>query len=216
MGTAPRPHEDCVDVEAAIGLLKRFKPTCLVIAHAMYSPCPDESERILAFDNAKSRLRKIADFWLRSEDIPTFKAAGEEASDVVYAQCDGMYATSPKLVWAKVNGFLNLWQRNQATMRFGPQQIHVRGYLGRWRSHQTETFRTCHAFLSPTWMLRGLRLKRKSGSSIVVAKHREPLALIDPTYDVLDLLGDTEWLVNLSRAVADATGLPLKMHRHLE
>ncbi len=215
MGWRSKSHKICVDLEAATGLLSRAGADRLILAPAMYSPDPDASQRILAFERSRSRIRKVADVWLKSNDIPKFEDAASRISEAVQGKCDAMYATKPKLVWASIDSTLTLWVKGKAKIRFNRNTIEVLRHLGNWTSWPTAHFRTCHAFLSPTWAKRGLKLRRGLGRSILVTERREPMAFFDPTYDGLDLMADTAWLVELSRAVADATGLPLRMHKNL-
>jgi hypothetical protein len=211
-----KPHENPVTFTAAVKALKRANTKTMIVAHAMYSPDTKVSERILAFKQSRSRIRKIIDFWLDANDIPRFKEAASAIGELVLGQCDAMYATSPKLVWGEVNGLLYFWQKGHAKMQFCKEHINIRRRFGNWDSIPTSKFNACYAFLSPNWVTRGLKLTRPIGPSLLVTKRKELMAFLDPTYDGLDLMADTAWLVDFSRAVSSATNLQLRFHKDLK
>ena len=100
-------------------------------------------------------------------------------------------------------------------MQIDAENIMHRGFLGKWYVNATQDFQDCTAFASSSWVTRGVRLKRHRGPGLVITKYKDPFAYLDPTYDGLDLMADTAWLISLSKAVSAASGLPFRTDKNL-
>ena len=212
-GRKTEPHQQVVGINDVLSSVPDSANGSFLLCEGRYSPDPTVSQRILAFQILNTRLKKAFDGWLRTDDVDLLKAAAGEKFRP--AQCDAMYATPAKYVWSIVDGLLSIWSHRWLNARIGSEVVELRDRLGGWTSFSTSEFTMCHGFLSDSWATRGVRLKRRWKKHLVIAKRTEPLTFIDPTYDGLDLMAETEWVSDLAYAVAEATQLPVKVHKYL-
>lgn len=202
-----------MEIDEIMALLARVRTGTAVVAKAQYSPDPGKAERTLVFTEKGQRLIKLADAWLAPK---TYNELITRLPDASPGACSAMYNTNPSYVWATRKKELHLWQRGSLVARFASQESHVKGsIIGMWSTYRNATIAFVHAFLSRSWVHRGVRLECAEGRNLVIAKSLEAMAIIDPTYDGLDVMCDAAWVGELASAIASATGVPLKMDKEL-
>lgn len=209
------PHEtplDISEVTSKLGAVSRFRG---VVVKAQYSPNPDIVERTIVFWDHGQHIVKALDSWLTPDTYEQLLAAFPQVAPPARGSCSAMYSTSPKYVWAHRDNELHLWQNKILVARFNSRESRVRRLLGIWSVIPATRLSSIHAFLSQTWIKRGVVLQRKYQRDITIASEREPMALIDPTYDGIDVMCDASWVVDLARAISAITKSPLKVDNSL-
>jgi len=207
------PHEMPLQRDQAMALLNEARLNGAVIVKAQYSPSPTKVERTLVYRAHGQRLRKVADVWLAPE---TYNEVLNQFPNASLGSCSAMYSTIPEYVWAQRDNELRLWHNGTITARFTNQECHTRGNLiSLWAVSPNSSFAGVHAFLSKTWIRRGVRLERKFGRSVNVAMAKEPMAFLDPTYDGIDVMCDASWAADLAAAIASITGIKLIVDKGL-
>lgn len=203
------PHERPMELDEILSFLRQKQLKRAVVVKAQYSPDPVEVERTLVFSDRGRWLNKVADEWLTPE---TYKEVLRQFDEVAVGSCSAMYGTKPTYVWAVHCDELRLWESGTLVAHFTSQETQVRRKIvGLWSRNPNTHFACVHAFLSKTWIRRGVKLERKIGGNILVAKSTEISAFIDPTYDGLDVMCDASWVTNLARSITDITGIELKV-----
>lgn len=186
-----------------------------VLVKGQYSPDPEKSERTIIFSMLGPYLWKVADVWLSPSGHAELHSRLGGTSTIFSGSCDAMYATSARHVWAVVNQELHLWRRRILIARFSAREVVRRRGLVAWSTHPIQSFTCCHGYASLTWAKRGVALERTLGRRVVIAETTELAALIDPTYDGIDLMCDAGWIGDLVRAITAVTSLPEKLDEGL-
>ncbi len=203
----------------ADAVLQKLRPRAhqrFVVAVAQYSPNPQEAERFIVFSLLGTYLRKAADVWLTPAGHVELLSRLRTISQVAVGSCDAMYATRAGRVWAAVGEELYVWRRGILVARFSSEQAVIRNMvMFGWCSYPVTAFTSCRGYVSPSWIKRGVALERSQGRTVVVAEAMESMALIDPTYDGIDLTCDASWVGDLARAISNATNLPLEQDKNL-
>lgn len=145
------------------------------------------------------RPRLVVDAWMTRAN-----AAGLAARlGTSLGGWDVMFATD--WAWAWGGAPFSVWcRRGRVLTVTGPGQVTTRFLLGE-RSHPVVAVEVA---LSPDWVTRQVGVRTAGGEAIWIARAREPMATLAPTYDGLDLLADASWAVQLSLALAAALGVP--------
>lgn len=211
------PHETPRQLEEILEKLREWQLEKAIVARGQYSPAPLRSERTLVYRQGTSRLAKIVDAWLAPADGEAVVSVLKARCETVVGACDAMYATAPRYVWATEARALQLWHRGVLVGSFTGDQCRVRRSLfHRWHAVPCTSLASVYVFLSPTWSRRGVMLERGPHPGVLVAAKKELSAWLDPTYDGIDLICDASWAVELARAIAATTGLPLRLHEDLQ
>lgn len=209
-------HQSPSTVEAVLKTLGPGPRRRFVVVGAQYSPDPQQAVRVLIFSRIGPYLWKAADVWLTPEAYAELLARLRAICEVAVGLCDAMYATAARYVWATVRDELHVWHRRRLVARFSAQYAVLRNRAGLiWSRYPVTAFKSCRGYVSATWYKRGVALERSLGRKLVVASATESMALIDPTYDGIDLMGDASWVGDLARAISNATCLPLKLDEGL-
>ncbi|MCP4967215.1 MAG: hypothetical protein GY926_18540, partial [bacterium] len=179
---------------------------------AQYSAAPEEPQRTIVFSRLGWYLRTAANVWLTPNCHAELTSRLGAISQMTLGSCDAMYFTPARRVWAAIGDELHLWHWKILVARLSPREAAIRkqAMLG-WSAYPVASFSSCHAYVSPTWARRGVALERMLGRRLVVAEATEPSALMDPTYDGIDLMCDASWVGDLAQAVSAVTCLPLEM-----
>ena len=211
----PSPHETPKHPDAILASLRPAPQKRFVFAKAQYSPDPATIERTIIFSEVGPYLCKSSDAWLSPDDYVELLSQLRNTCHVSTGSCDAMYGTTARHVWSADEGQLRLWRRRLLIATFSAQNISIRNTLVGWSDHETRSFTSCHGFVSATWRKRGVALERRLRPGITVAETSEPMALIDPTYDGIDLMCDASWVGELARAISNVTSLHLKLDNGL-
>ncbi|HEY5995035.1 MAG TPA: hypothetical protein VIU46_10615 [Gallionellaceae bacterium] len=200
-------------------MLKQLRPKPhqrFVVVVGQYSPNPQKAERFLVFSCLGPYLWKAVDVWLTPAGHTELLSRLCASSQVAVGSCDAMYSTKARHVWATVGEELHVWRRGKLIARFSTQQAVIRNKaMFGWSNYPIEAFRSCRGYVSLFWFKRGVALERSLGRTVVVATATESMALIDPTYDGIDLMCDASWVGDLARAISSATHLPLDLDKSL-
>jgi hypothetical protein len=167
---------------------------------AQYSPNPMEVERVsvIAVD-ARPRVR--ADAWMAPAEIEKLvKALGARQGET-----DAMYATRWSLLWA-TSPFFCLWDRRGKRAWVEDGRLCLRRDV-----LDKEQLVAVEAYVERGAVERGVRISLVSGKRRVIARQREWMAKIDPTYDHIDLFVDASWARSLARSMAAALDIPLEL-----
>jgi hypothetical protein len=188
----PRPAVDLLREVAATGNL--------VVGVAQYSPTPIEVERVSVIAVDK-RPHVRADAWMAPPEIKRLV----QALSARRGETDAMYATRWSLLWTAEPTFC-LWDRR------GKRAWIENGRLCLRRDAlEKEQIRAVEAYVEPGAVERGVRILLVSGKRRVIARQREWIVKIDPTYDHIDLFVDASWARSLARSLADALHIPLEL-----
>ncbi len=159
---------------------------------------------------------KAADVWLTPPGYIELLSRLRSVSQVAVGSCDAMYATRARHVWAMVDEELHVWRRRRLVARFSLAQAVIRkNAMSGWSTFPIASFTSCRGYVSSSWIKRGVALARPQGQTVVIAEATESMALIDPTYDGIDLICDASWVGDLARAISNATHLPLELDKNL-
>ncbi|MBI3736396.1 hypothetical protein HY256_07770 [Candidatus Sumerlaeota bacterium] len=207
-----KPHEIPESADSIQSTLEGERLEHVVLAKGQYSPDPAKAQRVLIYSRCEFSLIEVADVWMAPETQTRVEAWLCHRGSVYPGSCDAMYGTAVKYIWAPCEGELWFWKRGRLIGKFGQNECCVRKRpFGSWSRFPTAEFSSCHAFLSKGWSERGVSLEPVCGKSLVLAKKREISVMIDPTYDGLDLICDANWVLDLAKAVSEATTIPLKI-----
>lgn len=200
-------------------LLQQLRPTPgtrWLVATGQYSPAPAAATRVIVFADPGSRLRIRLDAWLAPSELPLLVTALAKHGEARVVKSDAMYATPPEHVWSREGDALRLWRRQRLIARIEADRVSLRSRWWRsWQHAAVADFSAVHAFLAPDWARRGVRLVRRADGAIAIADAVEVAALLDPTYDGIDLLCDAAWVTDLARDIAEVTGLPTEIDADL-
>ncbi len=205
-------HESPAAPESVLRKLRPRSQHRFVVVQGQYSPDPEKTERTLVFSCIGWCLRKAADVWLTPAGHAELLSGLGAVSQVATGSCDAMYSTPAGRVWAELGDELHLWHWKMLMARFSSQKVKIRNQaMIRWSDHSVASFRSCHGYVSATWAKRGVALERTLRRRLVVAEVTEPMALMDPTYDGIDLLCDASWVGELAQAISAVTQLPVEL-----
>lgn len=129
---------------------------------------------------------------------------------VIAGKSDAMSATSPVYVWAKIYNVLHCWKNGTLVFKGGAAGIKVAKAHDIPLSH----IQAISCDISQDWSRRTISVVTANGK-IELASRTEWSVQFDPTYDGVDLLCDSSWLLALGRAIADTLDLPLIVHPDL-
>lgn len=145
----------------------------------------------------------LVDAWLPSSSIAplvdALRAAGLHAREGGW---DTMYATAHRYAWTTDRrGPFEVWS---------PAGLECALVDNSFRSASARVpvadIASIEPYVSADWIERGVRLRRRDGTTMTVARDEDHAPQLDPTYDGLNLLADVWWTHALARAVADALG----------
>jgi hypothetical protein len=142
--------------------------------------------------------------------LPGLRAAASEGATVWPGELDFMAKTDWKLAWTEAPAPFHLVARE----RDGCKVESAACLLGS-RSIPRPEIVSVHAFLEQGWLERGVALRLRSGEELDVARDRDEFVAIDPTYDGINLMCDTSWVLSLGRSLAAALGVPFTRHEDL-
>lgn len=142
------------------------------------------------------------------EAVAPLQAALAELTEARPGEFDTMHATPMTLGWsvgaepALVVAHDGLVLRTRAD---GDLEVRGRGALARSAVARVE------ALLSDTWAERevALVLATNPEEKVTIASCVEPMAVIDPTYDGIDLMLDGGWAPSLARTLGEQLGVPV-------
>lgn len=169
----------------------------LAVGHGQYW-ADLEAERVTVLDVGAARptilwngpVRKDA----RAEVLADLRRRAAEVRDV---ETDTMAFTPLTLAWSIDDRPFTLWDRRGRRVWREGDHLRVR-----WRRDPTPVgqIRGVVARLSPDWFVRQVDVVPLSGVAMPIARAREEMVHLDPTYDGIDLFCDAAWAVALTRA----------------
>lgn len=178
----------------------------LVFCQGQYHPKPQLSRRILIYARKPRRLIPLFDGWVVPEIVED--PGWRSSYNFLVGRCDAMYATTVHNLWFA--------DRNEFQL-YGPESGGAPGELAlqeRIDRSEREKYHAVHCWVSDDWVDRGVRLEGPK-TRREIAQISEPIAMIDPTYDSLDLSMDAAWVTDLGKDLADFLRIELKSHPDL-
>lgn len=176
----------------------------ILVAAGQYSPDPNACERVLVLALKWQAGAVLADGWMAAGARDALCA---HLADLAPRQgaCDAMYATAWRCAWTTDGGGFEVWDEGGRLLWHDAHGVHLRDV--------TAPLDVCgvHGFVRNGWVKRGVALRLTKGGGLELMAVDEEAAVIDPTYDGLDLLTDASWVVALARAVADGLGVPVHL-----
>lgn len=173
----------------------------LVAAGGFGGPSGHERVGVLALDADHPAV--LVDAWLPSKDVASLvealRAAGLHAREGGW---DTMYATSHRHAWTNdPRGPFEVWSDTGLLCAVVD---------GSFRSANARVpvadIASIEPYVSPDWIERGVRLRRRDDTTVIVVRDEDHAPEWDPTYDGLNLLADVWWTHALARALAAAAG----------
>jgi hypothetical protein len=160
--------------------------------------------RFTVIDVGRRRPRVLwDDGWPRSEPTMAFESLRHRAESFRMGEFDTMHATKWRLAWTIDAGEFSLWDRTGLRLWTGDNQIHRRGHQPISVADAVKV----EATLSEGWFKRGVAVGLKSGNVFSVASANEPMTMVDPAYDFIDVMFDASWVTALAKALAAALGV---------
>lgn len=174
----------------------------ILIAVGQYSPDPQSAQRVALFESSQC----VCDRWIRSADLPALREHLAKGRTVRTGEMDAMYATAWHCAWTTDGGPFELWDREGLL-------AYQQGDTVLLRSGERAAMGDIayvHAFLGEAWIERGVRLVLKDGRALTVARQEDPISLIDPTYDAINIQCEAAWTVSIARSLARILGVPVE------
>lgn len=152
-------------------------------------------------------------FWSGWVDLAKLRvdlASTAKQVQVIAGESDAMFATSPVYVWAKISNVLHCWRSGALVFKVSVTGIEMA------KAHDIilSRIQAVSCDISEDWSKRTISAATANGK-IELASRAEWSAQFDPTYDGVDLLFDSSWLLALGRAIADTLDSPLIVHPDL-
>lgn len=188
------------------------KPLKLLVARGMYSPLPNTAWRYIVIVPSAKPV-ELTSAWMKKTEHGTLIRALAEQVDVVVGQCDAMYSTPWNLAWfVDEEGRFGLWTPEERLLAVSGGHVLMTNRNGK---SEASDISTVIGWLSRDWTQREVRLRFKGGEEVRVTRQVDRQPLDDPTYDGLDLSCDAAWLVEVTRSIAVALGVPFELHPDL-
>lgn len=192
-------------VDVATFVAKWPSDRVILIARGVYSPSA-EGDRWIAFTlEDRGRLAFLGEHWLREKDLADVR---DRNPTVQVGRCDAMFATPFRYVWCQLDGSLVVWRRTRRIAMIQRRRILLRR-PHKWRQLVTTRLDNVEVYVSPDWVTRAVRFNGRRNAHWDVARQRDRIIHLDPTYDRISLDADTHWATCLAEEAAAVTRLPL-------
>jgi hypothetical protein len=186
-------------LDAVMSASPTSAPHVLVVGQCPVKVDERWAERIGVLELA-GRPRVLVDAWAHHETIDELRAR---------LRCDPpggwdvMFATSWQWAWGGAP-FSVCSRRGVAVRVLGPGRAALHTLA---RVHEHEVLRVC-AEINDQWTVHRVGVETSGGRTLWIARHIEPFAVLDPTYDGLNLLADAAWAAELGKSLAGALAVP--------
>ena len=182
--------------------------TTLLVAKGQFSPNSKEKVRVGILEDAIC----LIDEWIAPEDFNLLVRALAKNRPVRSGQWDTMFATSWNYAWSTDRDDFIIYDRKGKLAWQVEGQLHLRSQ----EPIATSSMAAVQAYVSGNWVLRGVRVELKDGSAIKVAEERDVIALVDPTFDEINLLFEAAWAASLAQAIGQALAIPVQIDECLQ
>jgi len=206
-------------LDTAQNLLNSFdsrNQSIIIVASCQFSPDPKISERFVAYHFDNNRLLSEYDCWLNKEERDKIPDLAKGKYEICSANCDGMYSTAIKYLWFEYNNEFYLFYKTYLQVKIGNNKLlffNKKGDVKREIIIENDDIIKC--FLSQNWIKRGVEYIKNSKKKLL-AFQKDYIAIIDPTYDRINLMFETTWLTELGYAISKFTGLSFEMDNDLK
>ena len=198
--------------ERVVQALGEERPA-LLLARGMYSPSPRTAERVMVIALGDAEPVKLNDSWMTKVERKALQQGLKRRWDALPGHCDAMYATTWNLAWTDgERGRFQLWSPKERLLAIEGDRLRLSENRGDLVARDV---RAVVGWLSDDWVRREVRLKLRSGGEVLVIGQDDDMPAIDPTYDSFNLFCDAAWVVDLTRSIAKAVGVPFEMHPDL-
>lgn len=200
------------DIDAAGG-----RPSWLLARGLLPSDTAEGSSaaRIGVLEVGDGRPVLRADVWLADDELQRLREELHDRGDVRTGRWDVLFATRWRLAWTDDGEPFALWDRRGRRAEVIDDTLRVR--LGSAaHAWPCSDLVAVEVHLAAAWVLREVRITRRDGGPVIVARQREWFAASDPTYDMLELGFDAWWAVELAQELARRLVLPLRIPEPLQ
>lgn len=203
-----------IPLKAARGALDRARGPggreVLAAEADMYS---EVGRRVFLLAVAGEHLVQAADIWLAPGDLADLCQGPDAASP---AQCNAGFADRWNHAWCTQAGRLRLWNPGHLVLEATTGAVRLPpGWFHREKTVPASDLHHIHGWLGDDWVKRGISLVPREGEPLVIVTRREVAALLDPTYDALDLLCDAAWIRELALGLGEVLILPVELDKDL-
>ena len=207
------------DIDTADAFLKTMEPALassrgtLIIAQGMYSPLPQEAERVFVIrvcrDTPAEAPEMLGWTWLPEAERTVLKETLKATHQMLVGECDAMARTDWTLVWAgDTPRSVALWSTQGCLLKTTGESV----FLGKQnRTIPLSDVKAVRAFVSASWVTRSLELIVDHEDPIELAVEQDMMAKVDPTYDHIELFCSASWLRASTKALAKALKVPARI-----
>ena len=175
----------------------------LIVGPGQFSPWPGhERVAVLRVDRAEPVL--VWDAFHPREHVAALRAALGTLSTVWPGELDMMYATPWSYAWTIAPAPFRLYDRSGLMGALEDRCLTLRASDRRVRAADVASVL---GWAGDDAADRGVDLVLPSGARVTVAVEHELAAVVDPTYDGIDLMFDASWVPVLGRSLATALGV---------
>ncbi|HRI63001.1 MAG TPA: hypothetical protein PK156_02155 [Polyangium sp.] len=182
----------------------------IFVGHGQYSPYATHKRVTVLVVNDRD-LRPPEIIWDRffpMSALPALREAiGVHAREVWHGELDTMYGTPWSYAWTTSPGPFRICDRQGVLVESRADVVVLRQEAAPLVIPRVDIVQVV-GWLAPDWAKRGVRIELRRGESIGVATNEEAMAILDPTYDGIDLMFDAAWVTSLGNAMAAGLGVP--------
>jgi hypothetical protein len=182
----------------------------LFVGHGQYSPYAKHGRvTVLVVGDRGSRSPVVIwDRFFPMSALPALREAiGVHAREVWYGELDTMYGTPWSYAWTTPPGPFRICDRQGVLVETREDGVVLRQEAAPLVIPQADIVQVV-GWLAPDWAKRGVRIDLRQGPPVDVAENEEAMAILDPTYDGIDLMCDAAWVGRLGKAMAAGLGVP--------
>lgn len=194
--------------DIAASLSKQIVGASLLVGPGQFSPHRGhERVSVLAVDQDKPPSIVWDGFFAADAIAALCVCLRKFAKEVWAGEFDTMYATPWYYAWTCPPEPLQVYDRDGLLLVMKNEVVLVRSSSG-WSNMPRKDIARVVGSLSDDWHKREVLLEAESGERLLVAEAEEAMALLDPTYDGIDVMFDASWVGGLGRALANGIGVP--------
>lgn len=194
--------------DIAASLSPQIVGASLLVGPGQFSPHRGhERVCVLAVDQNKPPTMLWDGFFAADAIAALCVSLRKFAKDVWAGEFDTMYATPWSYAWTCPPEPVQVYDREGLLVVGKNDVVLVRSSSG-WATMPRKEIARVVGWLSDDWHRREVLLEAESGERLLVAEAEEAMALLDPTYDGIDVMFDASWVGSLGHALAKGIGVP--------
>lgn len=205
---AERDIEQRSPSEIAASLRSALRGGVVIVGPGQFSPYREHSRVSVLRVDGGGKPAIVWDRFLRDEAIPELRKALRAFCDVLEGELDTMYATPWSLAWTVPPSRFQVYDRGGLLAAQEGRFARVFSRSGQPVSVPLDEIESVLGWISDDWVARGVSLVMRGGERVVIAEVEDKFALIDPTYDGINLLFEAAWAAEMGKAIAKGLGVP--------